>query len=274
MDLETLPLTLTDLPSSWLSYCDSRSLAALCLSCRELRSDVGASHCAWRTAAATDWGCSDRGAGGPEVWRRCLARYGAALLRDGAFARARALWSRVEAWAEAASFPLLLASLRPGATREDIAFMERVLGLQLPAALVALLLLHDGQHGASLTAGPNLPPIYTAGIGGGMFVYDLVRSMRILGCEEILYRTLELRTFYRVRPLRRRSYQNLVVIAVSTGKLPATVGDHLVCDTRTGDVLHLDCDGNLLPAHPPPEPGAHSFPGDGVLRWLEERVRL
>jgi hypothetical protein len=159
-----------------------------------------------------DWGIT--ASQGRSTWFRCLARYGPRVLRGAAFARARAAWLRLEAWAVQAGFPLLLASLRPGAWLEDVEFVEFVLGLQLPPGLAALWLQHDGQVGALLSNGRN-PPCFTAGLGG-LFVYDHIRNTRLLGVEEALQRTLTLRDVMQQR-VAAPVLRHLLVVAVSLG---------------------------------------------------------
>lgn len=54
-------------------------------------------------------------------------------------------WRCVEAWLEK-NAPKILATLRPGATGQQIAAVEKVLGLEFPEALRSLFQRHDGQY--------------------------------------------------------------------------------------------------------------------------------
>lgn len=58
--------------------------------------------------------------------------------------RLRALLARLERWL-ASHRPHYLASLRPGAAPDDLAALERSLGMPLPEELRGLLAWHDGQ---------------------------------------------------------------------------------------------------------------------------------
>lgn len=57
----------------------------------------------------------------------------------------RELWDRLEAWL-AANAPTLLETLQPGATEEQIAQAEALLGIRFPEAFKASCRIHNGQE--------------------------------------------------------------------------------------------------------------------------------
>src|SRR5262245_52714386 len=58
-------------------------------------------------------------------------------------------WDRIHVWL-AANAPVVLASLRPGATEEYIRAAERQMGVMLPPDVKASYRLHDGQSSCEL----------------------------------------------------------------------------------------------------------------------------
>lgn len=57
----------------------------------------------------------------------------------------KCIWDRIHVWLKA-NAPLVLASLRPGATEERIRAAERELGVTLPEGVKACYRIHDGQN--------------------------------------------------------------------------------------------------------------------------------
>lgn len=64
----------------------------------------------------------------------------------------KCVWDRLHVWL-AANAPQVLASLRPGATTEQIRAAEAEMGLTLPDDVRAAYLVHDGQTGEALFEG-------------------------------------------------------------------------------------------------------------------------
>lgn len=71
-------------------------------------------------------------------------------------ARVNAAWSRIEAVLGARA-PLVAASLRPGASADDLATVQGLIGTPFPADLAASLLRHNG---AATRTGFSFPPFY------------------------------------------------------------------------------------------------------------------
>ena len=91
------------------------------------------------------------------------------------FGRACDAWGLIEASASRE----VVASLRPGATPEVLAELESALGHPLPAAMAAILTVHDGQSLAfdeALDASEDERGAFDESIGDGLFggyrVYD------------------------------------------------------------------------------------------------------
>jgi cell wall assembly regulator SMI1 len=62
------------------------------------------------------------------------------------------IWDRIHVWL-AANAPVVLASLRPGATEQQIRAAERAMGVTLPDDVRAAYRIHDGNANASFLYG-------------------------------------------------------------------------------------------------------------------------
>ncbi len=76
---------------------------------------------------------------------------------DATTRRVGAAWDRIERWLKAKA-PASAASLRPPATTAEVIETQKMIGVALPAELVASLLRHDGATGRG--DGFTLPPFY------------------------------------------------------------------------------------------------------------------
>jgi len=86
----------------------------------------------------------------------------------------KCIFDRIHAWLKA-NAPEVLASLRPGATQEQIRAAERQMGVTLPDDVRAAYRIHDGQTGQDLFDGRMWLPLAD--------VVSLWRRMKE-GCDE------------------------------------------------------------------------------------------
>ena len=153
IDLWTADRCTAGVSSAILLLCrhlSGRELAGVACVCKYLRDFVAAEDQLWQERCAEELAMEAPVAVATRAllptyreayhgWQRALGSYGE-LGR-----RAWRAWATVEAWLEEHS-PVVGASLRPGASEEDLGSAERQLGMALPPALRVLYRVHDGQQ--------------------------------------------------------------------------------------------------------------------------------
>jgi cell wall assembly regulator SMI1 len=88
----------------------------------------------------------------------------------------KTVWDRIHVWL-AANAPVVLATLRPGASEDEIRAAEREMGVALPEDVKACYRIHDGQEG-------RVPP-------GFLYGWGLLPLARVRKWQRTLVRLVE-----------------------------------------------------------------------------------
>ncbi|XP_052207560.1 F-box protein SKIP16 [Diospyros lotus] len=199
-----------------------------------------------------------------QIWRETFAMYPWSLVR-----RVKRCWDKLKSWLSV-NFPEALATLRNGATEDQIKELEDCLRVKLPLPTRILYRFCDGQAVNCEEFGESMPGSPFGLIGGYSF-YDHVVNVYLLPLREVINETRDV-----IDQLGFSSRSKIIVVAASS--------------TYRGKIFFLDCaNGRLYVGTRNLTVGREMMPcvpnsfinlskrgnqqQDGMLLWLEEHGR-
>lgn len=197
-----------------------------------------------------------------QVWREAFAMYPWPLVR-----RVKRCWGRLKNWLSA-NFPEALATLRKGASEDDIKNLENSLKVKLPLPTRLIYRFCDGQDrmGEKVSGRMRGSPL---GLIGGYSFYDHIVNVYLLPLHMVIAETKDIEC----QPGFGSRSKYIVVAASSTYSQKIFLfkcdNGQLYVGTR-----NLAVDGEMIPCVPKelvslvPDSGGNQQ--DGMLLWLEE----
>lgn len=200
-----------------------------------------------------------------QIWRREFCMYPWSLVK-----RVKRCWDRLRNWL-AVNFPEAGASLRKGASEDDIKELENVLKVKLPLPTRVLYRFVDGQEFTweDYMASDNGCPL---GLIGGYTFYDQCVNVYMLPLRQIILETREI-----IPELHFPGKSKYVAVACSSTYAEKC----FFLDCSSGQLYvgtqNLPHDGEMLPCVPDELiRSVHDCNGDqqqdATLLWLEEHV--
>ncbi|EOA39367.1 hypothetical protein CARUB_v10012429mg [Capsella rubella] len=190
-----------------------------------------------------------------QLWRESFRMYPWELVK-----RVRLCWDNLKLWLSL-NFPEAKATLRKGATEDDLQELETVLKVKLPLATRLLYRFVDGQE---LSSSNGLDGYL--GIIGGYSVYSHEVNVYLLPLKKMIRETK-----VAIRHLNSSSISNLVIVAAS---VVASLKIFFL-DCTNGQLYTVTSNRQLLPCVP--DSLVHDINGDqkqdALLLWLEEHGR-
>lgn len=177
--------------------------------------------------------------------------------------RVRCCWDNLKLWLSL-NFPEAKATLRKGATEDDLEELETALKVKLPLPTRLLYRFVDGQESSSSNGLDG-----SLGIIGGYSVYSHEVNVSLLPLKEVIRETKET-----MRHLGFSSRSNLIVVAVSA----ASSMKIFFLDCSNGQLYTGTSTRQMLPCVPDSlVSSVHDVNGDqqqdAMLLWLEEHAR-
>ncbi|XP_015887009.2 F-box protein SKIP16 isoform X1 [Ziziphus jujuba] len=201
-----------------------------------------------------------------QIWRKEFCIYPWSLVK-----RVRRCWDRLRSWL-AVNFPEAGATLRKGATEDDIKELENALKVKLPLPTRVLYRFVDGQefHGKDYITSVFGCPL---GLIGGYIFYDQCVNVYMLPLRQVILETREIR-----RELHFPGKSKYVAVACSS-----TVDEKFFFLNCFNGQLYVGTQnlphyGEMIPCVPDELiRSVHDCNGDqqqdATLLWLEEHVR-
>ncbi|KAL6976196.1 F-box protein skip16 [Sarracenia purpurea var. burkii] len=201
-----------------------------------------------------------------QVWREAFGMYPWPLVR-----RVKKCWGRLKSWLST-NFPEALATLRKGASEDEIKKLENSLRVNLPLPTRVLYRFCDGQelHSGNFSASMRGSPL---GLIGGYSFNNHIVNVFLLPLNQVMIETKDI-----VRQLRISGRSKYIVVAASSTYsekiffLNCANGQLYV---GTQSLMH---DGEMIPCVPnalinvvPNLLGSQLQ--DAMLLWLEEHGR-
>lgn len=200
-----------------------------------------------------------------QAWREAFGMYPWPLVR-----RVKNCWDRIRSWLTV-NFPEAMATLRKGASEDEIKEFENYLKVKLPLPTRILFRFCDGQELSEESSGSMLGS--SIGLIGGYSFYDCRVNVFLLPLKQVIRETIDI--MHHLGFSRRSKY--IVVAASSTYNekiffLNCPEGQ-LYVGTR-----NLSTKGEMIPCVPNGLiSSVHDSGGtnqqDAMLLWLEEHIR-
>lgn len=189
-----------------------------------------------------------------QAWRESFGMYPWPLVR-----RVKKCWDRLKMWLSN-NFPEALATLRKGASEEDINALETSLKVKLPFPTRVLYRFCDGQD---LTiVNPNGPMLRSPmGLIGGYSFYDILVNVYLLPLNEIVRETTVIRN-----QLQFSTRSKYMVVALSSTPTKKIFFFNCTNSQIYVGTQNLVINGEMMPC----VPKALISSGNGMLLWLEE----
>ncbi|CAH2038785.1 unnamed protein product [Thlaspi arvense] len=194
-----------------------------------------------------------------QLWRESFRMYPWSLVK-----RVRRCWDNLKLWLSL-NFPESKATLRKGATEDDLEEFEAALGVKLPLPTRLLYRFVDGQEPSSSSGF-----VGSLGVIGGYSIYSHAVNVYLLPLKEVINVTNDT-----LRKLGNASRLNLVVVALSA----LTSLKLFFLDCTSGQLYTGTSTGQMLPCVPESlVRSVHDINGgdeqqDAMLLWLEEHGR-
>lgn len=188
-----------------------------------------------------------------QLWKEAFSMYPWPLVK-----RVKSCWDNLKSWLHS-NFPEVLATLRKGASEEDLNEVEKSLKVKLPLATRLIYRLHDGQEISDKLLG----------IIGGYSVYDHLVNVNLLPLKHAVMESQRI-----IHDLSFSNKSKYIAVAASV-----TRSEKVFCLNCVNYQLYVGTavlreDGEMMPCVPEL---LFKFSGnqqcDGVLLWLEEHNR-
>ncbi|XP_021751930.1 F-box protein SKIP16-like [Chenopodium quinoa] len=187
------------------------------------------------------------------LWREAFIMYPWPL-----FKRVKRCWDSLKSWLES-NFPEVLATLRKGASEEELNDVEKSLKVKLPLPTRLIYRLHDGQEYSE-----NL-----LGLIGGYFVYNHLVNVNLLPLRHAVMESQSIK-----RDLGFSNASKFIAVASSVKGSEKVFCLNCVNNQLYVGTAMLREDGEMIPCVPDALLKSSSNQQcDGVLLWLEEHNR-
>lgn len=201
-----------------------------------------------------------------QSWRKDFGMYPWPLV-----GRVKNCWARIRSWLTL-NFPEALATLRKGASEDDIKHFEKCLNVNLPLPTRLLFRFCDGQELTSKELGGSLLGS-SCGLIGGYTFYDRVVNVSLLPLKQVIRETKDI-----IRHLGFSTRSRYVVVAASSTPNEKIFFLNCLDGQLYVGTRNLSTDGEMLPCVPnglisSVHDSGGTYKPDAMLLWLEEHVR-